>query len=122
MFCGGIRAISECDGAAAGGGGERKAGRKLYDYLMMSASGSLHYDEGLADQQRAQMGRATWRRGGEAGFEMQRYGVRTVSIDDCLDELGVARVELVKMDIEGRSWRLCGGCDGRSRRRRVWRW
>lgn len=83
--------------AAAEGDGSAE----LFDYLMMSASGSLHYDAGLAHQQRAQMGAGDLTPRQEAGFEMQRYGVRTVAIDDCLAELGVARVDLVKMDIEG---------------------
>ncbi len=80
---------------------EREGRAELYDYLMMSASGSLHYDEGLADQQRARMGAGDVAPRREAGFEMQRYGVRTVAIDDCLEQLGVERVDLVKMDIEG---------------------
>ena len=42
-----------------------------------------------------------WRHGGDADFEPQRYRVRTVAIDDCLTELGIARVDIVKMDIEG---------------------
>ena len=78
--------------------GEGRA--ELYDYLLMSASGSLHYDAGLADQQRAQMGAGDVapRR---SDFEMRRYGVRTAALDDCLAELGAGRVDLVKMDIEG---------------------
>ena len=78
--------------------GEGRA--ELYDYLLMSASGSLHYDAGLADQQRAQMGAGDVAPRRD-GFEMQRYGVRTVALDDCLAELGVERVDLAKMDIEG---------------------
>ena len=74
---------------------------QLYDYLMMSASGSLHYDETLAHQQRAQMGADDRAPRHDAGFQMQRYQVRTAAIDDCLEELGVKRVDLVKMDIEG---------------------
>lgn len=80
---------------------EGEGSAELYDYLMMSASGSLHYDEGLAHQQRARMGAGDLAPRREAGFEMERYGVRTVAIDDCLAELGVGRVDLVKMDIEG---------------------
>ncbi|MCY3778909.1 MAG: FkbM family methyltransferase [Chloroflexi bacterium] len=80
---------------------ESEGHAELYDYLMMSASGSLHYDEGLAHQQRARMGAGDLSPRREAGFEMERYGVRTVAIDDCLAELGAGRVDLVKMDIEG---------------------
>ena len=83
--------------AAAGGEGRAE----LYDYLMMSASGSLHYDECLAHQQREGMAAGDVAPRREAGFEMERYGVRTVAIDDCLAELGLGRVDLVKMDIEG---------------------
>ena len=67
----------------------------------MSASGSLHYDAGLADQQRARMGAGDVAPRGGSDFEPQRYSVRTVAIDDCLAELGIAQVDLVKMDIEG---------------------
>ena len=35
---------------------EAEGSAELYDYLLMSASGSLHYDESLAHQQQAQMG------------------------------------------------------------------
>ncbi|MCY4018127.1 MAG: FkbM family methyltransferase [Chloroflexi bacterium] len=80
---------------------EAAGSAELYDYLMMSASGSLHYDESLADLQRARMD--AWDiapRGGEA-FEMQRFQVETATIDACLAELGIGRVDMVKMDIEG---------------------
>ena len=80
---------------------EAEGSAELYDYLMMSASGSLHYDESLAHQQQAQMGTGDLAPRREAGFEMQRYRVRTVALDDCLRELGIKRVDLVKMDIEG---------------------
>ena len=80
---------------------ETEGRAELFDYLMMSASGSLQYDEALARQQRAQMGAGDVAPRREAGFEMQRYTVRTAAIDDCLRKLGVGRVDLVKMDIEG---------------------
>ena len=80
---------------------ESEGSAELFDYLMMSASGSLHYDEALAHQQQASMGAGDVAPRREAGFEMQRYRVRTVAIDDCLAELGLGRVDLVKMDIEG---------------------
>ncbi len=80
---------------------EREGSAELYDYLMMSASGSLHYDESLAHEQRARMGAGDVAPRREAGFEMQRYHVRTAAIDDCLAELGLGQVDLVKMDIEG---------------------
>ncbi len=83
-------AAAEAEGSAA-----------LHDYLLMSASGSLHYDEALARQQRARMGASDVAPRGAPDFEPQRYQVRTVAIDDCLDQLGIGRVDIVKMDIEG---------------------
>lgn len=83
-------AASEGEGSAA-----------LHDYLLMSASGSLHYDEALARRQRARMGAGDVAPRRHADFEPQRYRVRTVAIDDCLDQLGIGRVDIVKMDIEG---------------------
>jgi len=80
---------------------EAEGSAELHDYLMMSASGSLHYDEALAHQQRARMGAGDVAPRGAGDFEPQRYRVRTVAIDDCLTELGIARVDIVKMDIEG---------------------
>ena len=80
---------------------ESEGSAELHDYLMMSASGSLQYDETLAQQQRARMGAGDVAPRGAGDFEPQRYRVRTVAIDDCLDQLGIARVDIVKMDIEG---------------------
>lgn len=80
---------------------EAEGSAELHDYLMMSASGSLHYDQALARQQRARMGAGDVAPRGAGGFEPQRYRVQTVTIDDCLDQLGIARVDIVKMDIEG---------------------
>ena len=80
---------------------EAAGSAELYDYLLMSASGSLHYDESLAHLQRARMGAGDIApRGGEA-FEMRRFQVETATIDACLAGLGVAGADLVKMDIEG---------------------
>ena len=83
-------AVAEHDGSAA-----------LYDYLMMSASGSLHYDESLAQQQRSQMSAHDVAPRGQSEFEMQKYQVETVTIDGCLQGLGITKVDFVKMDIEG---------------------
>ena len=80
---------------------ETEGSAELYDYLMMSASGSLHYDKSLAQLQRAQMGERDVAPRREAGFEPQRYSVRTVALDDCLREQGVEQIDVVKMDIEG---------------------
>ena len=80
---------------------EAAGSAELYDYLMMSGSGSLHYDESLAHLQRARMGADDVAPRGRESFEMQRFQVETVSLDACLAELGIARVDVVKMDIEG---------------------
>lgn len=79
---------------------EQAGTAELHDYLMMSASGSLHFDERLRDVQRAQMTdydiapRAR-------GFQPQTYTVPTARADDLLAMMGVTRVDLIKMDIEG---------------------
>ena len=80
---------------------EQAGSAQLYDYLMMSASGSLHYDESLADLQRAQMSAQDIAPRGHDEFEMQKFRVATVSIDGCLRELSIERIDFVKMDIEG---------------------
>lgn len=80
---------------------EQNGTAELYDYLMMSASGSLHYDESMADLQRAQMSASDVAPRTEGGFQMQKYTVRTVPIDNCLMEMGIQQVDFVKMDIEG---------------------
>ncbi len=74
---------------------------ELHDYLMMSASGSLHYDEAIRDVQLAQVSDddIAPRIGGK--FQPQIYTVRTAPVDDLLAEIGVDRVDVVKMDIEG---------------------
>lgn len=84
------RAAAETEGTA-----------DLYDYLMMSASGSLHYDESLREVQRANTGEQDVAPRLEDGFQMQKFTVRTTPIDEVLRELNVTRVDLIKMDIEG---------------------
>ena len=89
--------VTTLQAAAAESGGTAE----LFDYLLMSASGSLHYDAGLAHQQRQQMGAGDLAPRQEANFEMRRYQVQTVALDDCLRRLDIPQVDLVKMDIEG---------------------
>ena len=74
---------------------------ELYDYLMMSASGSLHYDESMAALQREQMSESDVAPRRQGDFEMQTYRVATAPIDQCLAEMNIKQVDLVKMDIEG---------------------
>ncbi|MCY3575155.1 MAG: FkbM family methyltransferase [Chloroflexi bacterium] len=80
---------------------DKPGSAELHDYLMMSASSSLHYDETLARQQQAQMGADDVAPRVLAGFEPQTYRVRAIAIDDCLAEWGIDRVDIIKMDIEG---------------------
>lgn len=74
---------------------------ELYDYLMMSASGSLNYDAQLRDTQLAQTSQNDLAPRMDADFEPQIYTVRTASADDLLAEQGIDTVDVIKMDIEG---------------------
>lgn len=80
---------------------EQEGTAELYDYLMMSASGSLHYDESLVDLQRAQIGEFDIAPRQSTEFEMQKFSVKTIPIDKCLKDMGIEQVDFVKMDIEG---------------------
>jgi FkbM family methyltransferase len=73
----------------------------LHDYLIMSASGSLHYDEAMVALQQAhvQAGDVAPRIGQE--FQPQTFTVQTLPGDDFLAEQGVSQVDVIKMDIEG---------------------
>ncbi len=73
----------------------------LHDYLIMSASGSLHYDEAMVALQQAHVheGDVAPRIGQE--FRPQTFTVQTIPGDDFLAEQGVSRVDVIKMDIEG---------------------
>ena len=84
------RAAAETEGTA-----------ELFDYLMMSASGSLHYDESLRDVQLAQTSEQDVAPRLADNFQMQTFHVRTSPIDDALAEVGVTTVDFIKMDIEG---------------------
>ena len=81
---------------------EEEGTAELYDYLMMSASGSLHYDETLREVQLSTTQRDVDfapRLDGE--FQPQKYTVRTAPVDTLIADAGVSRVDVVKMDIEG---------------------
>lgn len=80
---------------------ETEGTAELYDYLMMSASGSLHYDERIRDVQMAQVNPLDIAPRIGKDFEPQKYTVRTAPIDSLMDELGITSVDVVKMDIEG---------------------
>ncbi|MBN1120195.1 MAG: FkbM family methyltransferase [Anaerolineae bacterium] len=74
---------------------------ELYDYLMMSASGSLHYDESLLELQKAHLTDFDIAPRISEGFPTQKYTVQTITVDHYLAEQGIQSVDLVKMDIEG---------------------
>lgn len=73
----------------------------LHDYLIMSASGSLHYDESMVELQQAHMQESDVapRLGQE--FTPQTFTVRTMPADAFLAEQGIEQVDVIKMDIEG---------------------
>ncbi|GAB1422665.1 hypothetical protein MASR2M15_29040 [Anaerolineales bacterium] len=73
---------------------------ELYDYLMMSASGSLNYDESMVDLQQSQTSSHDIAPRLK-GFEMQTFSVQTRPGDVCLAELNIEKVDFIKMDIEG---------------------
>lgn len=80
---------------------ESEGTAELYDYLMMSASGSLHYDEAMLDLQKSQVSDSDIAPRIATDFPVQTYNVRTVPVDRYVEEAGITQVDLVKMDIEG---------------------
>lgn len=80
---------------------EQEGTAELYDYLMMSASGSLHYDETLRDVQKANIHTGDVAPRIHRDFPVEKFTVRTAAIDDCLAEIGLHSADVVKMDIEG---------------------
>lgn len=80
---------------------ETEGTAELHDYLMMSASGSLHYDETLREVQLSQSTQGDFAPRLGNDFQPQTYTVRTAPVDDLLAELDISQVDVVKMDIEG---------------------
>ncbi len=80
---------------------EQAGTAELYDYLMMSASGSLHYDESLRHLQQAQLQATDIAPRIGDDFTMEKYTVQTLTVDSVLNTLGIKRVDMIKMDIEG---------------------
>lgn len=80
---------------------EQEGMAELHDYLMMSASGSLHYDETLAAMQKSQTHDTDIAPRIGRTFAAQTFTVRTTPVDDFLAQQSIKRVDLVKMDIEG---------------------
>lgn len=81
---------------------EQEGTAELHDYLMMSASGSLHYDETLRQVQLSQK-RSDVDFAPRLGkdFQPRTYTVRTAPVDTLLADLHIERVDVIKMDIEG---------------------
>ncbi len=73
----------------------------LYDYLMMSASGSLHYNESMLTLQKSQLSKSDVAPRIASDFPVETFTVHTRPVDACLDELGITQVDVIKMDIEG---------------------
>ena len=80
---------------------EQEGSAELHDYLMMSASGSLHYDESMVALQKAQMHDTDIAPRIGQTFAAQTFTVRTTPVDSFLAAQGITQVDLVKMDIEG---------------------
>lgn len=81
---------------------EEEGTAELYDYLMMSASGSLHYDETLRDVQLSTTQRdVDFAPRLDSDFQPKTYTVRTASIDSLMQDVDVSSVDVIKMDIEG---------------------
>ncbi|MFW5748621.1 MAG: FkbM family methyltransferase [Chloroflexota bacterium] len=82
---------------------------ELFDYLMMSASGSLNYDESLRDLQRAHVASGDVAPRIASDFPVEKFTVKVTTADNLLDEMGIARVDVIKMDIEGAEMRALRG-------------
>lgn len=80
---------------------EQEGSAELHDYLMMSASGSLHYDESMVELQKSQTHDTDIAPRIGQTFAAQTFTVRTTPVDDFLAAQGINQVDLVKMDIEG---------------------
>lgn len=74
---------------------------ELHDYLIMSASGSLHYDETMLVLQQSQMRDGDVAPRLEEQFTPQTFSVQTVTGDQYLADQGIEQVDIIKMDIEG---------------------
>ena len=74
---------------------------ELYDYLVMSASGSLNFDENLRNLQKSQLAETDVAPRVASDFPLEKYAVRTLVMDDYLAGKGIEAVDLIKMDIEG---------------------
>jgi len=83
-------AVSDQDGTA-----------ELYDYLIMSASGSLHYDESLRDLQKSHTAAGDVAPRLARDLPVEKFTVQVTSVDKVLAEQSIEQVDVIKMDIEG---------------------
>ena len=74
---------------------------ELHDYLIMSASGSLQFDEGMKDLLKSQVSDSDIAPRISKDFPDKTFSVETKPVDDCLETMGITQVDVVKMDIEG---------------------
>jgi FkbM family methyltransferase len=100
MLCANIAALNNVTPVNAAVA-EQEGTAELFDYLMMSASGSLHFDESMRDLQKAQLGSGDIAPRIEHDFPVEKFTVRTLALDDFLAEKGVTHIDFIKMDIEG---------------------
>ena len=80
---------------------EKEGQAELHDYLVMSASGSLNYDPSIEDLQKSIQSKQDVAPRLSDDFEPKTYIVKTRPVDDCLADLNIETVDLIKMDIEG---------------------
>ena len=74
---------------------------ELHDYLIMSASGSLQFDEGMKDLVKSQLSDSDIAPRISDDLPDKTFTVETKPVDDCLETMGITQVDVVKMDIEG---------------------
>jgi len=74
---------------------------ELHDYLIMSASGSLQFDEGMRNLLKSQLSKSDIAPRISDDFPDKTFTVATKPVDDCLEAMGITQVDVVKMDIEG---------------------
>lgn len=80
---------------------EKSGKAELHDYLVMSASGSLNYDPSIENLQKSTQSNHDFAPRLGENFKAKTYIVDTRTVDDCLAELNIDQVDIVKMDIEG---------------------
>ncbi|MCP5096451.1 MAG: FkbM family methyltransferase [Chloroflexi bacterium] len=80
---------------------EKAGTAELHDYLIMSASGSLKFDQGMLELQKSQLSDSDIAPRIAEDFPANTFTVQTRPVDDCLADLNIDQVDVIKMDIEG---------------------